>query len=492
MGTFNGKYVNDLTLELSSETGENLPVSEETTILVLNAFNRGSGGLESRTKRGKFRIADNLLFDAKNHSLKLGGEITLEKLQNVSASNLNGTFIFQNLADFNNGEPSQFSQTLGETAYELDQTTVALYFQDYFKLNQAFQASFGLRYEWQGDLNDKNNLSPRIGYVWSPEKSGKFILRGGAGIFYDWLETTTRSTILSNDGRQGRKIIVINPNYPNPFSGGGSSQVLSSNISRLADNLMTPYVLVAQNSFNYKFSKAFTFEGIYTFRRGLHHFRSRNINAPVNGIRPDPNLGIIQLLEASGNTDESSFELRVNGYLKGVNVYANYQLSKKLSDFSSELSLPADNQNLRSERGISSLHQPHKINISFNFSVLKTIAVSPSIRIESGFPYTVTTGRDDNGDTVFNDRPFGFARNTERGEWLKQADLRISWSMPLRHIRIVGKESKKNLGLSINVRNLFNTSNLTNYVGVQTSPFFKQPSIAQTPRSIQAGLSYRF
>lgn len=491
-GTFKGKYVNDFTFEFRTETGEVLPESKETTILVLNAFNRGSGGVDSRTDRRKFRIADNLLFDAKKHSLKLGGEITFEKLQSVSANNLNGTFTFLNLTDFNNGKPSQFSQTIGKTEYELSQATVGLYFQDYFKLNQSFQASLGVRYEWQSDLNDKNNFSPRIGYVWSPEKSGKFIIRGGAGIFYDWLDTATRSAILSNDGRQGRKIIIINPGFPNPFDGDGSSQLLSSNISKLAGNLTTPYIFVVQNGFNYKFSKALTFEGIYTFRRGLHHFRSRNTNAPVNGIRPNTNFGIIQLLESSGTTNESSFELRINGYFKGVNTYVNYQLGKKISDFSSELSLPADNYNLRLERGISNLDQPHKLNISFNFNLFKIFTVSPSIRIESSYPYTITTGRDDNGDTVFNDRPFGLAKNTERGEWLKQADLRISWKMPLYYLRIVKESNKKSLGLNINVRNLFNTSNLTNYVGVQTSPFFKRPSSAQNPRSIQFGLSFRF
>lgn len=491
-GTFKGKYVNDFTFEFRTESGKISPESDETTILVLNAFNRGGAGIDSRTNRRKFRIADNLLFDAKNHSLKIGGEFTLEKLRSISANNLNGTFTFLNLTDFSNGRPSQFSQTLGTTEYELSQATGALYFQDYFKLNKSFQASLGVRYEWQSGLKDKNNFSPRIGYVWSPEKSGKFILRGGAGIFYDWLDTATRSAILTNDGRQGRKIIIINPGFPNPFDGAGSSQILSSNISKLADNLTTPNIFVVQNGFNYKFSKTLTFEGIYTFRRGLRHFRSRNINAPLNGVRPDTSFGTIQLLESSGTTNENSFELRINGYFKGVNTYVNYQLGKKISDFSNALSLPADNYNLRLERGISSLDQTHKLNVSFNFNVLKTINVSPSIRIESGYPYTITTGRDNNGDTVFNDRPFGLARNTERGEWIKQADLRISWKMPLKYLRIVGESNNKSLGLNINVRNLFNTSNLTNYVGVQTSPFFKQPSSAQTPRSIQFGMSYRF
>lgn len=47
-GTFKGKYVNDFTFEFRTETGEILPESNEITILVLNAFNRGSAGVDSR------------------------------------------------------------------------------------------------------------------------------------------------------------------------------------------------------------------------------------------------------------------------------------------------------------------------------------------------------------------------------------------------------------------------------------------------------------
>ena len=33
------------------------------------------------------------------------------------------------------------------------------------------------------------------------------------------------------------------------------------------------------------------------------------------------------------------------------------------------------------------------------------------MRLQSALPYNVTTGRDDNGDTVSNDRPAGVTRN---------------------------------------------------------------------------------
>ena len=38
----------------------------------------------------------------------------------------------------------------------------------------------------------------------------------------------------------------------------------------------------------------------------------------------------------------------------------------------------------------------------------------PRQTASSGTPYTIRTGRDDNGDLVFNDRPGGIGRNSER------------------------------------------------------------------------------
>lgn len=489
-GTFKGKYINDIRVEFGKEFRKIEPENEDTTIIVLEAFNRGSSGLNLRDEATKFRLVDDLAFDAGNHSLKLGTEIEYVNFRSVSENNTNGKFIFSSLANFANQTPSQYSQTIGATNVKFSQTRAAFYFQDYLKISKALQLGLGLRYEWQNNLNDGNNFSPRIGYAWSPEKNGKFIVRGGVGVFYDWLDTNTLSSILSNNGRQGRNLIIINPGFPNPFAGGTVSQPLPPSVSKLADDLTNPYIFVAQNAFNYKLNKLVTFEGIYTFKRGLHHFRSQDINAPVNNVRPNPDFGRIQLLESSGVTHENSFELRINAYYKGVNIYGNYQLAKQTSDFFDALSLPTDSYNLQLDQGLSNLDQRHKLNLSFNFDVWK-IKVSPAFKLESGFPYTITTGRDDNGDTVFNDRPFGIGRNTERGEWLKQIDVRLQRKLPMRYLGI-GENKKRSINLNINIRNLFNTANLINYVGVQTSPFFGRATLASPARSIDLGLSFIF
>ena len=129
--------------------------------------------------------------------------------------------------------------------------------------------------------------------------------------------------------------------------------------------------------------------------------------------------------------------------------------------------------------------------MSFSFDIGKMFRVSPAFKLESGFPYTFTTGRDDNGDTVFNDRPFGVGSNTGRGEWLKQADLRLQFKLPMKYFGILRNNEKYSINFNANIRNLFNTANFTNYVGVQTSPF-KQPTLARTARSIDLGVSFTF
>ncbi|HEY0656904.1 MAG TPA: hypothetical protein VGD05_00435 [Pyrinomonadaceae bacterium] len=51
---------------------------------------------------------------------------------------------------------------------------------------------------------------------------------------------------------------------------------------------------------------------------------------------------------------------------------------------------------------------------------------------------------------------------------------------------------KLSANLTVNVRNLFNTTNLVNYVGVQTSPFFGQATSARNARSFDLGMSFGF
>jgi hypothetical protein len=138
----------------------------------------------------------------------------------------------------------------------------------------------------------------------------------------------------------------------------------------------------------------------------------------------------------------------------------------------------------------------------------------------SGSPYTITTGRDDNGDTVFTDRPVGVGRNTATtaGMWDMAARLTYAFGFGERKqaaggggpqvimIRAGGgagdllgsmpgggAENKRvRLELFAGASNLLNVVNPIGYSGVMTSPFFLQPTAAMPARKIDIGVKIGF
>src|SRR6476646_9283982 len=54
------------------------------------------------------------------------------------------------------------------------------------------------------------------------------------------------------------------------------------------------------------------------------------------------------------------------------------------------------------------------------------------VRANSGRPYNITTGFDENGDTITNDRPFGVGHNSGVGPGLFDTNLNFSKTISLR------------------------------------------------------------
>jgi len=60
---------------------------------------------------------------------------------------------------------------------------MGIFVQDEWRLKPNFVLSYGLRYENETILIDKNDFGPRCVFL-DPFKSGKTVIRGGVGIFY--------------------------------------------------------------------------------------------------------------------------------------------------------------------------------------------------------------------------------------------------------------------------------------------------------------------
>ena len=160
-----------------------------------------------------------------------------------------------------------------------------VYLQDDIRLRKNLTLSPGVRYEAQTHLNDYNNVGPRFGVTWAPFKSGKTTLRGSAGMFYDWLSTGTYEQTLRVDGFRQRELNIINPSYPFPDSIGAiaaDEQLPARLRSRHAADDAAERRASTRRSRRRSASSA-------TYAR---HARRRpaarlNLNAPVNGVRPD-------------------------------------------------------------------------------------------------------------------------------------------------------------------------------------------------------------
>jgi hypothetical protein len=144
-------------------------------------------------------------------------------------------------------------------------------------------------------------------------------------------------------------------------------------------------------------------------------------------------------------------------------------------------------------------------------------AISTIFQASSALPYNITTGFDNNGDTVINDRPAGVSRNSARGAARWEIGSRLSWGTDfgpdqkqnaagpqIRMVRVGGGDGaaapslpgmatkKYRLEFYAQAFNLLNHANLGVFSGVQTSPFFGQATSAQPPRRFEVGTRFNF
>ena len=127
-------------------------------------------------------------------------------------------------------------------------------------------------------------------------------------------------------------------------------------------------------------------------------------------------------------------------------------------------------------------------NFRANFTILKQLKTQISFQAKSSLPYTEFTGRDTNNDFVLNDRPFGVARNTLRGTWFKQTDLRLDYDLPFKS-GSKKSERKKSFGIQLTVTNLLNQTNYSKFDGNLTSPLFGKPISSYSARRIELGFT---
>jgi hypothetical protein len=479
---------------------------------------------------------ENVDFAWKQHAMRAGILVEAGAYRNLNLSNQNGTFTFSGLADFLAGRPATFNQRVDIRPADFSHRQFGAYWQDDWRVVPSLTLSYGVRYEWQNNLRDGNNYAPRFGFGWSPFKNGRTTIRGGVGIFYDWLTAMTVGDLLSDDGQRGTSLVIRNPGFPDPFSGGahsggahsggahsggahsgGAQIILPPGRSQRSEDLRNPYIIQSTVDVQRQLPLGMSLLASYSHQRGLHLFRGRNINAPIPGAgRPDPDAGNVAQIESTARSFNHALNLTLNsGANRHLSWMVSYSLSKQINEADGPLSLPADNFNLRAERGPAGDDRRHRLTITTGLGLPKGWRLAPTFFYSSPLPYNITTGRDDNGDTVFTDRPQGLARNGARGAASWNVNVRLSWlfgfgkadeASTTGSARVVVRdgdygaiggqlsamEKKWRFNFYLQATNLFNHFNPTTFVGVMTSPFFGRPTAAAPARQVETGIRFSF
>jgi hypothetical protein len=516
-GTIFKRYFNELRFQARRQTLDYSPSNELPTVVVNNSFTRGGAQVRGARRVSDFELAENLDLPFERHSTRAGLLLEGGAYASDESRNYLGTFTFASLADFEAARPTTYTRRSGDPSISYTNFQLGWYVQDDYRVRKDLTLSYGVRHETQTHLRDRSNFAPRFGFAWSPLKSGRVTLRGGAGVFYDWFAAQTFEQTVRVDGVRQLDTVVREPGFPDPLAGGGALVLPPSRI-RSDPAMEMPYLAQSSLSLETQLFKRVRFMADYQFQRGVHLLRGRNVNAPVGGARPDPSAGNVTQIESSGNSAAHRVMIHLSPAMlmlgRGWFWNVAYRWSRLTSDTDGPLSLPADNFDLRAERGPSAQDVRHFFSAMVNRQLARNLSFMAIVSANSARPYNVTTGRDDNGDTVFTDRPAGVGRNSARGDARFDVTTRLSYGFDFggqraadeaagggqpRAIRIgaggidglpSAGSQKYRLELFVSATNLLNTANLAGYSGVETSPFFGRATSALPGRRVETGFRF--
>jgi hypothetical protein len=261
-----------------------------------------SGSTDRRETR--FQFQEIFAYLNGNHSMKFGGDVQRITSTFIDLSDATGTWDFDSAGDFLANLPSRFRQNFLTTSTQHN-TYAGLFVQDEWRLKPNRVLSYGVRYENETIVADKNNFAPRVAFSFDPFQTGKTVIRGGAGIFYnrallrtiddftlgaqklffdtDTLVDSATGKLMTN--AQRRAFIAANLHFPQTLTVDSplvkQFGVLNSGFSRRLDpRLCIPESYQANLGFEREIA-TFVFEANYTWNRGLHLWREFNTNAPV-------------------------------------------------------------------------------------------------------------------------------------------------------------------------------------------------------------------
>ena len=516
--------LNELRVQVNASGNEAFSLSNAPTVVVQDAFTRGGAGVSSNSSTSRFEVADNFDFTVGKHQMRAGLLVEGAYFSNFDERNAAGTWTYRTIADFLASRPQQFSQRLGTVDTSFSQYQAGFYWSDEYRVHRDVSLGFGVRNEMQSRIGDKVNLMPRVGVTWAPFGSQTSAVRGGYGIFHDWYDANLYDQTLRVDGTTVRDLRITcaeeNGWCGNLADVDALSLTSAAGRIQASSDLEMPRVHQASIGYDRQITPAITLQTSFQMLRGENLMRSRNVNAPVNGVRPNLAFGDITQFESTGRSESerltvgTRFRLPMRENQQPVMFNVNYTFGHERNFADSATSLPSDSLNPDLDWGPSRQDVRHRVQLQANVPLMFGVRGNFNFNVASGVPYNVTTGTDDNDDGVFNDRPEGVERNSLRGAPTWGLNLNLSKRIafgpsasgsprPAAQQRGFGgpggRGGQGGAGLSrysmevfLQAQNVLNHVTPTGYTGNLSSPFFGTATSVGAPRDVNVGVRFNF
>jgi hypothetical protein len=470
----------------------NAAVTRGMRIDVLDAFSSGGADRLNWRKNHNTTFWNLYWYEGERLTFKTGTEWNYRTASSFSQDNFFGQFTFSSLDDFVAGRALTYSVTRGSPFLSGTQLELAAFVQNDWRLNPRLTLFAGVRYKHQTNLDDDDNLAPRVGFAYSPGSAT--VVRGGAGLFYQELGLGLVQDVRRLDGERQFEIVVSAPDYPDPFARGTSEVLYPSSRRTFAPDLRVPYEARASLSVERTLPWNTLATASWEFEQGIDRFRTRNINAPRPGEveRPNPAEGNILQLESAGRSRSNQLRVGFRQRLRFLTYNAGYTWSSDLDDGEGPFWQPMNNYDPGADWGRAGFNQKHRYNFTVNAQAPFGTMLTVDAFGNSGNPYNITTGTDDNGDQNTSDRPAGVARNSANGPRYFNANMTLSKTFRIARGGNAQAGGGAQLSVYANMNNAFNIVNRRNPSGVLTSEYFGIPTSASAARDVEIGMRYQF